>query len=101
MNTRPAIAALLLALPFALAACQQEAEKAATASGEILPGSASDAMLPEDRLTSQPPLDPRAVRTGTAAQDEATADATGAPEGGAPEATTTATPEPATTKTAE
>lgn len=101
MNTRPVIAALLLALPLALAACKQEAEKDATASGEILPGSASDAMLPEDRLTSQPPLDPRAVRTGTAAQDEVTADVTGAPEGGAPEAATTAAPAPTTTKAAE
>ncbi len=101
MNTRLATAALLLALPLALAACKQEAAKDATASGEILPGSVSDAMLPEDRLTSQPPLDPRAVRTGTAGEDEATAAATGAPEGGTPEAAATAAAAPAATKAAE
>jgi len=73
------IALSLLALP--LAACKKE-HKQATASGEILPGSASDAMLPEDRLTSQPPLDPGAQRTGTKA-------------GAAPEATGTADAAPA------
>jgi hypothetical protein len=67
-------AALLITLP--LAACSKGADKQATASGEILPGSASDAMLPEDRLTSQPPLDPGAVRrSGGAAAPEATGSA--------------------------
>jgi hypothetical protein len=53
--------ACLTALPLALAACQGEkkaAEKGGTAQGEILPGSASDAMLPYDTVRSQPPLAP-------------------------------------------
>ncbi len=97
MNTRLATAALLLALPLTLAACKQEAAKDATASGEILPGSVSDAMLPEDRLTSQPPLDPGAVRTGAAAVGDAAADATGTPE----TAATDPAPESVATKAAE
>jgi hypothetical protein len=64
------------ALP--LAACKQEAAPAnGAAPGQVLPGSISDAMLPEDRVTSHPPLDPGAVRvraSGAAAED-----ATGAP----------------------
>ena len=78
-----------------LAACGNEAPKQAVASGEILPGSASDAMIPEDRLTSQPPLDPGAVRhashadevdegTGAAMENGAT-QAPAAAESNAPE----------------
>jgi len=89
MLTRSLLAALLLAAP--LAACKKSPSGNATASGEILPGSASDAMLPEDRVTSQPPLDPRGVRTVHVA-DEATA---------APEASAAAAAEPAATKAAE
>jgi hypothetical protein len=45
-----------------LAACEQAPPKgAATAEGEILPGSASDAMLPLDTLRSQAPLAPKVV----------------------------------------
>jgi hypothetical protein len=52
--------ACLTALPFALAACQGEKKtpQRGTAEGEILPGSASDAMLPYDTVRSQPPLAP-------------------------------------------
>jgi hypothetical protein len=52
-----AILALLLSL--AVCACNAEKKAAATpgtASGEVLPRSASDAMLPYDSLRSQPPL---------------------------------------------
>jgi hypothetical protein len=52
----------LLLLTLAVAACHKQAPQKGNVSGEILPGSASDAMIPEDRLTSQPPLDPGAVR---------------------------------------
>ena len=50
-----------------LAGCGGEAKKdrtAGTAGGEILPGSASDAMLPLDTVRSQPPLAPKAEGTG-------------------------------------
>lgn len=66
-----AAAALLLILP--LAACKKEAPKGNAASGEILPGSISDAMLPEDRLTSRPPLAPHVE--GKAKGKEAATDA--------------------------
>ena len=59
--------ALLFALPLALAACDQQAaapaEQGGAASGEVLPGSISDAMIPLEQLDSQAPLAPRQVRT--------------------------------------
>ena len=91
MLNRSLAAALILALP--LAGCGKKAANGGAASGEILPGSASDAMLPEDRVTSQPPLDPRGVRSGAPAGAEAEASA-------APEASAVAA-EPAATKAAE
>jgi len=59
--------ALLLALPLALAACEQQAadapaEQGGAASGEVLPGSISDAMIPLEQLESQAPLAPRQVQ---------------------------------------
>lgn len=44
-----------------LAACQGEKKPATkgAAGGEVLPGSASDAMLPVDTVRSQPPLAPK------------------------------------------
>ena len=64
--------ACLALLPLALAACQGEKpDEKASAGGEILPGSASDAMLPLDTLRSQPPLAPRPEASG--AQDDAAA----------------------------
>ena len=49
-------------LVLALSACKSEEKKAVggNASGEILPGSVSDAMLPLDTVTSQAPLAPKA-----------------------------------------
>ena len=83
--TRLISAALLLALPLSLGACnKQDATRDANASGEILPGSISDAMLPEDRLTSQPPLAPQAARPGKAAATAAAAEATTAPDAAVP-----------------
>jgi len=101
----------LLACLIALAACQGEktAQKG-TAEGEILPGSASDAMLPYDTVRSQPPLAPIPVETdqprtrrgsaGAGIEDpltessKATADASAAPTVAAPTATPTSTPTP-------
>lgn len=85
--------ACLIALPLALAACGgKEPDKSATAAGEILEGTASDAMLPLDTVRSQPPLAPQTQaakgKKGAAteaAEDEsadgaaATAEATAAP----------------------
>lgn len=52
---------LALSLLVLLAACQGEKapEAAKQAGGEILEGSVSDAMLPLDRVRSQPPLAPK------------------------------------------
>lgn len=81
--------ALILVAPLALAACGSGADKKQkdqrTAAGEILPGSASDAMLPYDTVRSQPPLAPRetgkpGAKTGDA---EAAAPASDAPAEGA------------------
>lgn len=49
------------AMALALTACQAEKQPSAkaTAGGEVLPGSASDAMLPIDTVRSQPPLAPK------------------------------------------
>ena len=58
--------ACLSALPVALAACQGEPVQQGTAEGQILPGSASDAMLPYDTARSQPPLAPIAQASGRA-----------------------------------
>jgi len=54
------IATALIAC-LALAACKGEPKKetGGTAQGEILPGSASDAMLPLDTVKSQAPLAPK------------------------------------------
>ena len=55
--------ALLLALPLAPAACDQQAdapaEQGGAASGEVLPATVSDAMIPLEQLDSQAPLAPR------------------------------------------
>ncbi len=87
---------LLVAL--ALGACQGEkVPEQNGAAGEVLPGSASDAMLPMDTVRSQPPLAPQTegARRGSRANSAA---ASGAPEGSAsePAATaSTAAPSPA------
>ncbi|MFM5884999.1 MAG: hypothetical protein ACKOQ3_06705 [Novosphingobium sp.] len=53
-------APILFVLALSLAACggEKKQQGAGTAEGEVLPGSASDAMLPLDTVTSQPPLAP-------------------------------------------
>ncbi len=57
--------AAILALCLGLAACGDQAaapaEEGAKASGEVLPGSVSDAMIPLEQLDSQAPLAPRAA----------------------------------------
>ena len=63
LPVRAILAILLAGVP--LTACKKSVTNdTGNASGQILPGSISDAMLPEDRVTSAPPLDPGAMRTG-------------------------------------
>ena len=72
--SRLAIAATAVAL---LAACGEEpssSEDSRAATGEVLEGTISDAMLPVDQVRSQPPLvAPRARSTGADDADEAEA----------------------------
>lgn len=63
-------ALFLAALCLGLAACGEQsagtAEQGAAASGEVLAGSISDAMIPLEQLESQAPLAPRqAIPSGT------------------------------------
>jgi hypothetical protein len=94
-------------LPLTLSACNSEKKPAEsrTAQGEILPGSASDAMLPLDTIRSQPPLAPmetegakpgKASAGGSAAEaDDAETAATEAAVGPSPAAATPAAASPA------
>lgn len=85
-DRRPILALLPLAL---LAACTEEpTDDSRAASGEVLEGTVSDAMLPIDRVQSEPPLeDPEAFAKAQTEADEQTGGAaTGETEGEAPEA---------------
>lgn len=103
MNAVLRLACLLL-LPAALAACgKEEKSDKARAGGEILPGSASDAMLPLDTVRSQPPLAPRPTESGAGgkaaeadgeAAADAAADATAAATDAAVAPTPSASPSP-------
>jgi len=67
MTVRLLIPALLLALT----GCGNEAKPTGgSADGEILPGSASDAMLPLDTVRSQPPLAPKASASSSDGDDK-------------------------------
>lgn len=68
----PALAPLLL-----LASCGKSSapQAASTASGEILPGSVSDAMLDTDRSQAQPPLAPAAHSAAKKVDSNASAEA--------------------------
>ena len=60
-----------LALGLMLTACQGEKKAdTAKAGGEVLPGSASDAMLPLDTVRSQPPLAPKTEASSKADKDK-------------------------------
>lgn len=97
----------LCILPLVLAACQGEKKpaEASTAQGEILQGSASDAMLPLDTVRSQAPLAPievasgkpgKAKEGGAAAEEDASEGAEPATaESAAPATSPPITPQPA------
>jgi hypothetical protein len=85
----------IVILALALTACgaDKKDQGAGKAAGEILPASASDAMLPLDTVRSQAPLAPKVestVKSGGAAEAGAT-EAAEAPAAEAP----VAAPEPA------
>lgn len=71
--------AVMFAMGLALAGCgakkSPKAEDQRTASGQILPGSISDAMIAYDALTSQPPMAPRAAPAVAAVAESAGGDA--------------------------
>lgn len=71
-----------------LAACGEEApsDDSRAATGEVLEGTISDAMLPLDRVRSQPPLVERRPRS-TGAEDDGEAEAEPDGEAGAPAST--------------
>jgi hypothetical protein len=96
---------ILLASLAMLAACHGSSPKndQRSASGEVLQGTISDAMLPVDKLKSQGPTQaPRAEKGSTeaaadttSAADDATSETSTVPPGDgtpAPEAASTATP---------
>lgn len=61
---------VIAALGLALAGCKDNQKPTGgTADGEILPGSASDAMLPMDSVRSQAPLAPHADKSKAGASD--------------------------------
>lgn len=94
MTSRFLLAGLLAAGCAALGGCQRQASGPGDKPAEVLSGTISDAMLPYDTVTSQPPLDPRAVRSarpGVEADEEATGDAA-APAAPVPSASAVAAP---------
>ena len=54
-----------------LSGCDKGKEERAQAAGEILEGTASDAMLQTDQIRSEAPLAPRAVKGKAEASDKA------------------------------
>ena len=98
---------LALIVPLALlAACNKGAEKdSRSASGEVLQGTTSDAMLPLDTLKSQPPLlapsqektTPEGVEDEGSGASDATSETSATPDAGAtpsPSPTPSPTPSP-------
>ncbi len=77
------------ALALLVAACGDDAaveDESGSASGEVLPGSISDAMIPSDSLQSQPPLvapEPAAAGNAATGESEAGEDAVAEGEDGA------------------
>ena len=84
-DKRPTLAPILVAPALALlAACGGDApaDDGRSASGEVLEGTISDAMLPLDRVQSEPPLeDPDAFAEAQSEADEATGEAADDAEG--------------------
>ncbi len=94
----PAGVAAAMLLGASLSACGEESAQSddRTASGEVLEGSISDAMLPLDTVTSQPPLlqSQPASETGPGEEAEAAGDVAAEAEGNAAESEAPADGEP-------
>lgn len=77
---------LIAAAPLALAACGGDApaDDGRSATGEVLEGTISDAMLPTDRVRSEAPLAPEPAARGEGSAAQPDADPTAAVEGEAP-----------------
>lgn len=90
---------LCLALLAVLAACNQKSAqpKNQSASGEVLDGTISDAMLPYDKLTSHPPLAGPEETEGSDRQPPATAPQVETPVSSAPDETSETLEAPAPT----
>lgn len=96
---RVARLAVPLAAVLLLGACDYfgtpSADSEGTASGEVLPGSVSDAMIPTDDLTSQPPaLAPQPGEGGTSASEGAEGEEAAVDSAAAEPAAETAPAEP-------
>lgn len=93
--------ALFLAAPLALVGCgdgEKKAKDQRTATGEILPGSISDAMLPYDKVRSQPPLAPKeSGKPGAAKSSEPSDEGSGEPQADPADPQPVAPAEPAET----
>ncbi len=78
-----ALAAVPLVLAALLAACDEApSDEGRGASGEVLEGTVSDAMLPVDRVRSEPPLeDPEAFAEAQEKAAEAAAEVEAADDG--------------------
>ncbi|NBC37833.1 hypothetical protein GTZ99_14860 [Novosphingobium sp. FSY-8] len=78
IGQKAVVAGMAVALCAVLAACgakkdaRQDDQR--SASGQVLSGSISDAMLPYEATSSQPPLAPRVVHSGAAAAESAADD---------------------------
>lgn len=107
MNAQNRSARIVMAAVMALAVAACQGEKPGErqgAAGEILPGSASDAMLPLDTVRSQPPLAPpteagRAASKGSATGAAGTESEASASEPAATATATAAAPSPAASAT--
>ncbi len=101
----PAGVAAAMLLGASLSACGEESAQNddRTASGEVLEGSISDAMLPLDTVTSQPPLLQSQPGSGTGSEEEAQASEEDSGEAGtnAAEGEAPAEGEPSAPPTAE
>ena len=95
---RPALALAALVL---LAGCNKSDDGGRSATGEVLPGTISDDMLPTDKLTSEAPLaapsasgDKSGAPAAEDSADTATADTGDAAAEEAPAAASSANPAP-------
>ena len=91
IEQRRFVAALALACSI-LAGCDRQAAEGTKATGEVLEGTVSDAMIATEQIRSEPPLAPHIVEAKDAGDDGAKPKATSSAKKAAP---TTSASEPA------